>query len=247
MVDSSGRLHAEASARFVRIAAPWSAQDAMRAVGAALDLPPRGRCATTGALAGVTASAEPLPAVELVDVGPVSLEVSGAQTHLLPRQLPDVTDVVSGVVYSRATDPSSFPASTSYVLHVGGPVSGRLDLAPFDVAAVAPADPNDVAIDGDVDQQTVVVTTPTLELSWTSSSDADLVYIDIQPAGVRCLLVDGMGGTAREQHAIVSSKLLDDAGSLTLHRLHREAIRAAGLEDAEVRFDFARSVTYVRR
>jgi hypothetical protein len=246
-VDPGGRLHAEASARFVRIAAPWSAQDAMRAIGAALDLPPRGRCATTSSLGGVTTSAEPLPAVELVDVGPVSLEVAGTQTHLLPRQLPDVTDLVSGVVYSRATDPSSFPAAASYALHVGGSVSGRLDLAPFDVAAAAPADPSDVVIGGAVDQATVVVTTPTLQVSWTSAGDSDLVYLDIQPTGIRCLLVDGMGGPAHEQLAIVSSKLLDDAGMLTVHRLHREPIRAAGLEGAEVRFDFARSVAYVRR
>ena len=64
----------------------------------------RGACATYASLAGGTTPAEAAPAVELVNVGAVSLRADGGEMRLLPRQLPDVTDVVTGVVYDRALD-----------------------------------------------------------------------------------------------------------------------------------------------
>ncbi len=106
-VDPTGGPRAEASARFVRVAAPSSAREALRTIGAAVDVPAPGACVSLAALAG-GASAAAAPSVELVDVGAVSLEVNGLETHLVPRQLPDVTDVVSGVVYARAADPVLF-------------------------------------------------------------------------------------------------------------------------------------------
>jgi hypothetical protein len=239
----------------VRVAWPYSTHDALQAIGATLDLPAPGACGSIARAAGVVPD-QRAPLVELVDVGPVSLEVNGGFTRLAPRQLPDVTDVVSGVVYARATDPALLPASTRYVVHIGRPGPEA-----FDVQALAPADPGNVRIAGDDGHGTVVAMTRPIEFAWASDTSegtsaatpqrgqyqADVVYVDIQPAGVRCVLGDATSGGAELVRASLPAALLDDSGTLVVHRLHREALHAQGWENGEIRFDFARSVAYVRR
>jgi hypothetical protein len=225
---------AEASARFIRVTSPSSADDALRAIGASIELPARGSCATIASLAD--APVAPSPVVELLDVGDVTLQADGAETRLSARQLPDVTDVVNGVVYARATDPSLLPAGTLYAVHVGG---GH-GLDPIDTTATAPGDPDDVRIAGEDAAGELIATGSTVDISWTPRGADDLVYVDVRPNGVRCVL-EGSG------HDSVSTMFFDDAGTLVVHRLHREAIAARGIDTGEVRFDFARTVAYVRR
>jgi len=253
MANATDGYRAEASARFARVAWPYTTHDALQAIGAALDLPIQGECGSIAHAAGVPAD-QRAPFVELVDVGPVSLEVNGGLTRLVPRQLPDVTDVVSGVVYARATDLTSLPASSRYVVHIGRPGPEA-----FDVQALAPADPGNVRIAGDDGHGTVVATAPSVAFAWaadgsdgTSASapqrdQADIIYVDIHPAGVRCVLGDGASGGAGLVRASLPASLLDNAGTLIVHRLHREALHAQGWENGEIRFDFARSMAYVRR
>jgi hypothetical protein len=233
--DPTEGSRAEASARFVKITAPGSAADALRAIGATLDLPAIGACASVGSLGGAPAAR--VPVVELVDVGDVSLVADGAETRLAARQLPDVTDVVSGVVYARATEASWLPASAPYLLHVGG----AHGLPGFDVTVLAPGDPADVHVAGeDALGTTTVPAGATVELSWTADGADDAVYVDVRPADVRCTF----GATGR---ASVPAALFDDAGTLVVHRLRREALRVPGIDSGEVRFDFARALAYVRR
>jgi hypothetical protein len=235
-IDAADGSRAEGSARFVRVRAPASVDDALRAIGAALELPARGTCASVASLGGRIGRGEPMAVVELIDVGAVSLEADGVQTHLLPRQLPDVTDVVSGVVYARAAEPALLPVSAHYIVHV----AGGQDLDPFRVTATAPGDPSAVHIVGEDSQGTVVTRGPTVDLAWTPDASDDLVYVDVRPNGVRCVF--GNVG-----HAAVSTLFFDDAGTLVVHRLHREPLHAPGIDSGEVRFDFARAVAYVRR
>jgi hypothetical protein len=194
-----------------------------------------GTCANLAALASAPLRRDPVPVVELVDVGAVWLEADGVATHLLPRQLPDITDVVSGVVYARAAEPALLPAETGYVIHVAG---GR-DLAAFQVSAKAPEDPSAVRIAGENGQGVVTLTGPTLDLTWTADSSNDLFYVDARPDGFRCVF-DNVG------HGALSTGFLGNAGTVVVHRLHREALRSPGVDSGEVRFDFARAVGYVR-
>jgi hypothetical protein len=247
-VDATQGTRAEASARFVRVAAPSSVVEGLRAIGASGELPARGACASIVSVTGGVASDEPAPYVELLDVGSVSL-VSGAnETRLLPRQVPDVTDVVTGVVYARATDPTGLPAGETYAVHV----AGRPDLAAFDASAVAPPDPGDIHVAGEnPDAGTLVlVRGAAVELTWTPDArpDAasDVVYADAQPAAVRCVLAESERDSDNRVHASLPASLFDDQGSLVVHRLHREPLRAPGLASGEIRFDFARSMAYVR-
>jgi hypothetical protein len=230
--DASKGSSAEASARFIRVAAPTSTEDALRAIGAALEIPARGSCASVATLGSSPAAVTPV--IELLGVGTVSLEAGGTQTRLLPRQLPDVTDVVSGVVYARATEPALLPAATPYVVHVGG----AADLAPVDLTATAPTDPSEVRISGE-DAGTVVASGPWVTFSWTPEAADGLLYVDVRPNGVRCAFED-VGVAA------MSALYLDSEGTLVVHRVRRERLRAPGIDSTEVRFDFARTVAYVR-
>jgi hypothetical protein len=240
-VDPSSGPRVQASARFVRIPASSAPEGALRAIGAALELPAKGSCAPLGASAPDLSSDETPPVVELVDVGTVSLESDSVETRLTARQVPDVTDVVSGIVYARSGEPATFPPSTRYLLHVGGQAA----LAPFVLAATAPADPNDVHFTGESTPAGSLVIGATVDASWTPDGTSDAIFVDLQPAGVRCTLGDGSGDT--DGRAVLPPSLLGAEGTLTVHRLHRESVRAPGLLGGELRFDFARSLTYARR
>ncbi len=241
--DPTTGSRAETSARFLRVMAPSSADDALRAIGASLELPAAGMCAAIAARAG--SGPAQLPLVELLDVGGVTLEVGGVETRMSPRQLPDVTDVVSGVVYARGTDPALLPDSTRYVVRV----TGTPGFEPFAVSALGAGDPAQVRIAGEDETGTLLATGAMLDVSWPAdpaASGDDVVYVDVRPAGVRCTLGDDSDNSTLA-HATVSTLLLDDTGTLVLHRLHREALRAPSVDSGEIRFDFARTIPYVRR
>jgi hypothetical protein len=85
----------------------------------------------------------------------------------------------------------------------------------------------------------VVLSGARVSIEWTDEGVGDEIYVDVRPSNVRCLL-DGAG------HGTLPSVFLDDAGTLSLHRLHREPLRARGIDSGEIRFDFARSIAYVR-
>jgi hypothetical protein len=243
VTDPAEGTRAEASARFVRAASPSSPEEALQSVGAALNLPARGACASIASLSGAFAPTEPAPAVELVDVGTVSIETGSVQTALNARRLPDVTDVVSGIIYARAADPTLFPADTRYIIHV----DGRGAVAGFDVLVSAPSDPSDVHFDGSEVQGPVGIDKSTVDLSWSPSGAPDIVYVDVLPGSTRCVLAGEVSSLDSLVHASLSASLLADSGTVVVHRLRTEPLRAPGLGSGEVRFDFARSVAYVHR
>ncbi|MDP9034457.1 MAG: hypothetical protein M3O50_06590, partial [Myxococcota bacterium] len=234
-VDSAHGARAEASARFVRVATPATSSEALRAIGAEIDLPRPGTCASLASLATALTPRDRAPVVELLDVGAVTIETQGISTRLLPRQLPDVTDVVSGVVYARALDPALLPTGARYLVHA----AGVHEFAPVDVSASGAGNPSDVRLSGEDAQGVLVPAGVAVELVWAPTAIGDLVYVDVNPSGVRCAFGD-VG------HAVVPTVFFDEAGTFVVHRLHREPLRVSGSPSGEIRFDFARSVAYVR-
>jgi hypothetical protein len=265
--DPAEGTRAAASARFARVASGVSDADTLRAIGASLDLPARGSCARIVASDG-TGAAEPSPVVELLDMGRVSIETSGPSgsvTALVPRQLPYVTDVVTGTVYARAAEAAVLPASSQYVIHVAG-AAGTTGIAGFDVVAVAPNDASDIAIAEETAPGKIVLGNATLNFSWPSPAASptaslnpasDFVYVEVQPSGVRCTLGDGLPAALPGDtdllgplaHGSVPTALLDDAGSIVVHRVHiqpLQPLQAPGIGSGAIRFDFARVVAYTR-
>ena len=230
---------AEAIARFVQMRSGTVDDQALRIVGAAVDFPALNACSTLGR----GWADAPARAVKLADVGSVTLETNGVKTSLVARQLPDVADLVSGVVYAGRGESALAPRAR-YALRS----TGAGDVDAFEVLATAPAEPGDVRVAAQ-DGKSVVVLAPgaQVDLSWEPGTLDDLVYVDIAANDtttpvVRCLFTDA-------GHATLASTAFGaiDEGTVSVHRLHRESFRARGLDSGEIRFDFARAVAFTRR
>ena len=242
-----------AVARFVRARDGVVDEDALRMVHASLSLPDIGTCAVPDL------EPESARAVSLLDLGSVTLESEGVQTALAPRELPDVADLVDGVVYtSRALESDSLPAGARYTVNAGGN-----DVVPaFAVRATAPSELHGLRLGGfDADgagsgseaSELLVDPSASLDLSWDASADGtrDEVYVDVTAgsgdgstdgAALRCAFADS--GRAELPAAAWDALAGAGAGVITLHRLHRELLHPSGLGAGEVRFDFARQVTF---
>jgi hypothetical protein len=228
---------AEAVARFVQMRAGAVDDQALRMVGAAVDFPAQGACSAVGR---AWADA-PARAVKLADVGVVSLEANGVRTNLVAREVPDVADLVSGVVYTARAE-ATLASRTRYLLRSGG--TQQVD--PFEIVALAPAEPSEVQIAGqDAHNAIAIAPGAGADLSWEPGED--LIYVDIASSDpstpvMRCAFGDS-------GHASVPTAAFGAAedGTISVHRLHRESFRARGLESGEIRFDFARTVAFSRR
>ncbi|MDB4997698.1 MAG: hypothetical protein JWM74_5130 [Myxococcaceae bacterium] len=246
----------EAVARFVRMRSGVVDDDALRMVGAAVDIPAAGTCTRVSSSGAGATSAPVARAVELLDIGAVSLEAEGAKTSFNARRLPDVVDLVSGVVYTgRGEEP--FPSRGRFVFRAGGPAAAapaELEIAPFAIEAVIAGEPADLRLNQDLAGQspTVLAASTPVELTWTSGADAsDAVYVDIASSAprsvvTRCAFADAGHGV------LPPSAIASDEGTLSVHRVHREKFssadgRARGIESGEIRFDFARVVSFHRR
>jgi hypothetical protein len=263
-VSSGESARAEAVARFLRMRGGPVDDEALRMVGAATDFPAVGACAP---LSPAKAPESVARAVELVDVGSVSIEVNGVALSMPPRRLPDILDLVSGVVYStRAPEPEALPSGATYVLRASGHASanGDQDLPPFVVSAVAPialgassmlvtSGDTDLLLVGGQDVKTpggiVLSSDAPVELAWEAGSPEDVVYVDVTQAlasttpatrSVRCMF----GDVGRA--VLTPTALAEGEGTLAIHRLHRESFQARGIDAGEIRFDFARVVSFRR-
>jgi len=247
-VSAGESARAEAVARFVRLRGGTVDDEALRMVGAAIDFPAMGTCAQLGVARAREPETGAARTVELVNLGAITVEANGARLYLQPRRLPDIVDLVSGVVYStRAPAPEALPAETSYVLRASG--RPDLDLAPFAAVATAPSEPSDLLVAGQ-DARTpgglVIAPEAPTELSWGAGGPEDVIYVDVTqsaatgPRNVRCLFDDA--GRA----IIGAASFTEGDGTMTVHRLHRESFQARGIDAGEIRFDFARVVTFRR-
>jgi hypothetical protein len=213
--------HAETSARFIRLHGAID-DSALELVGAGLDLPPVGQCAARSDQARTTGTRP----VELLDVGAVSIEAlaTGQRTVLASRQVPDVVDLVSGTMYSARVDEVSVPSASNVAVLV----SGSADFPAFSVRAKTPEVPAGVHV--------VAVDAATVEISWSlgvGAAPSDGAYADVGTR-LRCSFAD-------DGRAVIPAS---DGDVIALHRVQREKLSIAGLAAGELRFDFARVVTF---
>jgi hypothetical protein len=241
----------DAVARFVRGRSGPLDEEAMRWLGLDLELPAAGACARTAP----EVPSMPAGGLRLLDVGRVTLTAeplvagSDVQTmELVRRRVPDVVDVVSGVVYTASS--LDLPSHGSFEVSV----VGDPELAALRAQAEFEGEPSDVRLDGqDASNGAVFVSTDApVDLAWDASSaraDADLVYVDVSvPEAAarkafvtRCTLAD-------TGHASLPASAFGDAdGSLSVHRMHRSTFRAPGVERGELRLDFAREIVFAVR
>ncbi len=273
-VAADGTTRGSVTARFIKMRSGLLDEPTLRMVGATLDLPETGTCRTsplTGSVAASSSLEEGPGAVDLLDVGALTLEAggeAGPRRTLEARALPDVVDLVSGVLYSAragAADDEALPARGSYVLRsTGSSLDPERVVPPFSVAATAPGEPGELRIEGQDARAPygVVVGPGAVTLDWELTADGDpedLVYVDVLSAGgagdrapdVRCVFADrGVATVPASAFASAFVRSTDGtAGTLVVHRLHRETFQVpagpghVGIEAGAVRFDFARSTT----
>jgi len=228
--DATDVGHGSAIARFVRTGA--SDDGALRLVSAVSDFPAVGTCSS-----GSGASGSAQRSVELLDVGTVTIESTGVRSALVARRLPDVVDLVSGVVYTaRGPEEGSFGAG-----HYSLRVAGSPDVPAFVREADGPSVPSLVRV-ADQDANGTVIVDGAADVSWEPGSERDIVLIEITGATTttRCTFADS-------GHASLGAQSFGALGTLTLHRIHREPFVSAGVDRGEIRFDFARTVPYRHR
>jgi len=237
-IDESAR--AETVARFLRVPGGAASDDALRLVGAPVDFPAAGACVSVGSDAPTTALDQGI-SVELLDVGAVAVAANGLETTLFARQVPDVADLVSGVVYARAAEVEQLPAVAPYELRVAGASAADA----FVVTANAPADLDALAVAQQATHAVTLGSAAPVDLEWTPGAADDLVYVDVDASErmptLRCAFGDAAG------RGSIPAALVPDSGTLSVHRLRRTHFAAKGVDSGEMRFDFARVVTFSHR
>jgi hypothetical protein len=232
---------AETVARFLRVPGGAASDDALRLVGAPVDFPAAGACVSVGN-DSPTSGVDPAISVELLDVGTVAVAANGLETTLLARQVPDVVDLVSGVVYARAADVDQLPAVAPYELRVTGSAATG---GPFVIAADAPADLVALAVSRQDTRAVTLAAGASVDLEWSPGSADDLVYVDMDASErmptLRCAFADASG------RGSIAAALVPDSGTLSVHRLRRTHFSAQGVDSGEMRFDFARVVAFSHR
>lgn len=234
--ERAARTHA--SARFLRMPSSTDEGLASHLVGAALELPAIGQCASVAPFEeerGIPLGA--FGPIDLVDVGVVTIEAGAAHAALAARAFPDVVDLVSGVVYTTRDADDSFPAPSLYRFDV----TGSAQLPATRIEVVAPPLPEAVHIgEQPLGADPVDVPREALALRWDKGSGDDLVYVDLTSyeharlVRVRCTFTD-------DGAALIPASALPDASTagLALHRVHRQPVVGEGFDGGEVRFDLA--------
>jgi hypothetical protein len=276
-VEADNRVRTNVSAKFLQIA-DADVPLALKLVGARPNVPESGDCVAIADLDALSLSSdaapglsdEPAAAIDLVDVGDVSLAVPNlfgntvtVPIRLAPRAFPDIGDFVSGVVYTSPDAAIGLPVPADY--EIGGSGSTAVDAFLIDVRA--PNAPSGVVVagyalpdasDADGSEPSLVVRAGAdIELSW--SADQDAGRSADEPAGEGLVYVDIRGVTAHRctfpdrGAAVLPQDVLQEADqdvTLSLHRLVQRSALLRGspavqLEDAQeatVVFDFARAV-----
>jgi hypothetical protein len=226
-------VHAEISARFLRVHGAVD-EGALRLVGAALDIPPLGECAPLSTTDVATNSR-----VELLDVGTLTLENGASHATLQPRRVPDVIDLVSGVLYTARTE----ALAGKVTIRATG---GALDAVPFTVEANAPSELRGLhlaGVEARANEAVVVAAAGPAELSWQAgeAGTTDSIYVDVSnlhgTVNLRCAFAD-------DGHGTLPAAALREDGSISVHRVRREALVRTGIERGEVRFDLARIIAF---
>jgi hypothetical protein len=230
--NDSAAPHSTAIARFIRGVGIDDAT--LQMLGASNDLPKPGTCA------GVSARVSNSRAVELLDVGAVTIDVAGHASLLAPRNVPDMNDLVWGVVYSARTDGEDAPLSGPISIRVAGSKDvGALSIDIADMRA-----PEGVAFD-DAPPPLTLRGNDDVHVTWTAAAASrDIVYFEVDNGTETLTCAYDDSGSATLPASIFAA-VPAGAGSIVVHRLHREAVTTRGIDEGEARFDFARVYDFV--
>ena len=216
-------------ARYVRAAQVTA--EALRATGGAFELPALGQCSP---LEGHAAGAAPLLPVELVAAGNTSLLQAGTTIELVPRSVPDVSDLVSGFVYSKTA--ALQPGAASVVLAgVAEPIAIEIppSLESLTIDGVGTAG---AALELDA-------TNGAIRIGWSAPGESTerLVVADVHGAqsAVRCTLEDTGSGE-------LDGAWFGARGTLVLRRVVHLELERDPFQRIVVDAETSRTLSYTR-
>lgn len=208
-------------ARYVRAARVTA--EAVRATGGTFDLPALGQCSPLDA----HAAGAPAP-VELLAAGSTAVIQGDSVIELVPRSVPDMSDLVSGFVYSKTAAIAPGPASLV--------LAGVAEPITIDV----PSPLTDVEVDGlrgaslDLDASLAAV-----RLSWAASAGDTVVVADVHGAAtaVRCTLEDTGAGE-------IDRAWFGAQGTLVLRRMAHVELEREPFQRVVVDAETSRALPY---
>lgn len=220
---------ANVSAKFMRLAGAADADILARTVGSPLEVPARGSCKALGAGRDKHGPG----AIELLDVGDVTVRAEQMSMPLAARAFPEV-DRVSGVFYTSRDASIDLPAGARYVIEGSGAA-----LDHFSIEAEAPNALDDVRIaDAVLGEGVALEDGASANVRWRSGAERDLVLVDVAAATgatTRCAF-DDVAGEGRLPASVLRADTLGGSATIAVHRVRRVAITGA-VDAGELRFD----------
>ncbi len=209
-------------ARYVRAASVTP--EAVRATGGTFDLPALGQCSPLDAHAS-----GPIAPVELLAAGNTTLVQGDAVVELIPRSIPDMSDLVSGFVYSKTAELKTGPA-TLMLAGVSEPIAIEL-----------PAVLGNVAVDGQRGSLELDSSTSVVRVTWDPAPAAhdSLILADVYGAAiaVRCTFEDSGAGE-------LDRSLFGARGALVLRRLVHAELEREPFQRVVIDSETSRTLPY---
>ena len=175
--------------------------------------------------------------VQLLDVGAIDARAEALVARMAPHRLPDLWNVVSGVVYGLDGD---LPAGAWQFTGAGDPVTQR---GAFDVSG-APPDPianlrlGDDALPLPSGQAVVLPRRGGLSLRWARGASSDRVAVVFEGAGTLSCGARDDGTFDLDGHqGDRVRELLRQGGTISVHRLRVIPFAMAGISRASLVFD----------
>ncbi len=234
-VDDGSGARVHVGGRFVR-ATGIAADGLWELVGAPPSPPPSG-CVERTASADLADSVR--AEVQLLDLGAITARSESLSTRMVPHRLPDLWNVVSGVVYGADGDGAG--ASWQFT-GTGDAASGR---GAFDVAGSAPEPLGDVRLGDQPLPSTVgaawlLPRQGAISVRWSHGSVADRVAVVVEGAGtLTCGARDDGSLDLDGATADRARELLRQGGTLAVHRLRTVPFTVRGVDRASLVFDQA--------
>lgn len=231
-VSEAGGTRVHVGGRFFR-SQGVSADSLPELVGA----PPGGAsvgCAERGAVAEALDSAH--AEVQLLDVGAIEARSDTFSARMSPHRLPDLWNVVSGVVYGLDGD---LPLGAWQFSAAGDPATSR---GAFDVSGAPPEAIADLRIgEAEVSSPGSVVSLARrggLAVRWSRGAPADRVAVVFEGAGtMSCGARDDGSFDLDPAAADRVRELLRQGGTVAVHRLRTVPFAVSGIDRASLVFD----------
>lgn len=188
---------------------------------------------------GFDALESPEAEVELLDVGTLEVTLGSERARLVARTFPELARVAAGFFYAgEASLGAPTPEVDEYLFHT----DGSPDVAPMDVAVLAPTELSDVRVDGTVPASSVFIDRRSpLVVSWTRGDERDVIELELRTLSGTLSCTSHDDGLLRVEANELSQLGASSAASFVIRRVRVQPFAVAGVDEAVARLSSVRS------